>query len=315
MLYDDLVWVSLHDADTAIGCVVDGAGNGSNCNAIALDAPATSVDGADADVEEGMRVNLDYQGGPAGPTTTTVPPATTTVPPTTTLPPTTTVPPTTTTAPIVCTKPAVNHALIVLGGTGVDYASAAGSFGIYSLRGVAIDGSAQFPGFSSSFNSTGVTNYVTGGYSGTLPHANNGWWSGTGFPYDQQEWIDYANDLADAAEANPSAYPNVNVYRLNGGTATITNDGGDYPQAAHQKLHLAVGEGTLRTTQGQNDKTDGAIIAPQATVDVDRRVNHIHGFVVAARFYESFAISGTNINNTGLGINAQIPDAFVDICS
>ena len=120
------------------------------------------------------------------------------------------------------------------------------------------------------------------------------------FPYNQQDWIDYANALADAAEADPSAYPNVNVYRLNGGTATITNDGGDYPSTASQKLHVAVGSGTLYTTQGQNDKTDGAILAPEATVDIDRKISHVHGWVVAEQIIETYWV------NTGGDTGLQI---------
>ena len=93
------------------------------------------------------------------------------------------------------------------------------------MYGLAIDGSAQFPNYSTSFTSTGITNYITGGWSGMRPTANGGSWATSGFPYNQQEWIDYANALADAAEADPSSYPYVRVYRLNGGTMSITNDG------------------------------------------------------------------------------------------
>ena len=207
--------------------------------------------------------------------------------------------------------PSISHALVLFGGSGVDYKSANHTFGGFGTNGLAINGSAQFPNYSTSFNAGGAVNYITDGYSGMRPTANGGSWATTGFPYSQQAWIDYAAALADAAEADPGAYPNVNVYRTNGGSVTLTNDGGDYPSASTQKLHVVVGTGTVYTTQGQNDKTDGAILAPQAKVDVDKRIHHVHGFVVAAQFIESFA--GSNLNNTGLQVHGQIPAALVDV--
>ncbi|MCH1436015.1 MAG: hypothetical protein L7U56_10120 [Acidimicrobiales bacterium] len=219
-----------------------------------------------------------------------------------------------------CTAPALNHSVVIFGdefSNTFDYISANHTFGNDGAqyeRGIAIDGSAYFPNFSTSFTSTGITNYITGNWSGQRPTATGGTWATTGFPYSQQDWIDYANALADAAEADPGAYPNVNVYRLDGGTATITNDGGDYPSTADQKLHVAVGSGTLYTTQGQNDKTDGAILAPEATVNIDKVISHIHGWVVAEMLFESYW-SDNNFNNTGLQIHGQNPDAFVDACT
>ena len=217
-----------------------------------------------------------------------------------------------------CTAPALTHSVVIFGdgsSSTFDYISANHTFGSEGdTYGIALDGSAYFPDFSTSFTSTGITNYITGNWNGQRPQANGGTWATSGFPYSQQTWIDYANALADAADADPAAYPNVEVYRLNGGTATITNDGGDYPSSANQKLHVAVGEGTLYTTQGQNDRTDGAILAPEATVNIDKAISHIHGWVVAEMLWESYW-SNNNFNNTGLQIHGQNPDAFVDACT
>ena len=212
--------------------------------------------------------------------------------------------------------PALTHSIVLFGGSGTDYVSSNHTFGSAGdMYGLAIDGSAQFPNYSTSFTSSGITNYITGGWTGMRPTANGGSWSSTGFPYNQQAWIDYANALADAAEADPAAYPKVRVYRLDGGTMSITNDGPDYPNRANQTLHVAVGSGTLRTTQTQNDKTDGAILAPEALVDVNKQIHHIHGWVVAKRFVESYAVNGGNINNTGLQVHGQNPDALVEVCT
>ena len=217
-----------------------------------------------------------------------------------------------------CSKPSLTHSIVLFGdgGSNTEYVSSNHTFGSAGdMYGLAIDGSAQFPNYSTSFTSSGMTNYITGGYSGMRPTANGGSWATSGFPYNQQEWIDYADALADAAEADPTSYPYVRVYRLNGGTMSITNDGPDYPDASVQPLHVAVGSGTLRTTQMQNDKTDGAILAPEALVDVNKQIGYIDGWVVAKRFVESYAISGSNINNTGLQIHGQDPDAFVEVCT
>ena len=218
-----------------------------------------------------------------------------------------------------CESPSLTHSVVIFGddfSSTFDYISANHTFGSFNdMYGIAIDGSAYFPNFSTSFESTGITNYITGNWSGQRPQANNGSWVTNGaFPYSQQEWIDYANALADAAEADPASYPNVRVYRLNGGSATITNDGPDYPSRATQTLHVAVGSGTLYTTQGQNDKTDGAILAPQATVNIDKKIQHIHGWVVAEMLFESYWVND-NFNNTGLQIHGQNPDAFVEVCT
>ena len=217
-----------------------------------------------------------------------------------------------------CSKPSLTHSIVLFGdgGSNTEYVSSNHTFGSAGdMYGLAIDGSAQFPNYSTSFTSSGMTNYITGGYSGMRPTANGGSWATSGFPYNQQEWIDYADALADAAEADPTSYPYVRVYRLNGGTMSITNDGPDYPDASVQPLHVAVGSGTLRTTQMQNDKTDGAILAPEALVDVNKRIGYIDGWVVAKRFVESYAISGGNINNTGLQVHGQMPDALVPVCT
>ena len=212
--------------------------------------------------------------------------------------------------------PSITHALVLFGGPGSDwytYKSANHTFGggTPGINGLAINGNAGFPNYSTSFDAQGATNYIIGGYTGVRPTANNGSWYEFDFPYTQQEWIEYAAALADAAEADPAAYSNVRVYRPNGGTVTITNDGPDYPSPPNQPLHVVVGEGTVFTTQGQNDKTDGAIIAPEAKVDVDKQISHVDGFVVAAQFIESYA--GPNLNNTGLQVHGQSPDAFVDV--
>ena len=217
-----------------------------------------------------------------------------------------------------CSKPSLTHSIVLFGdgGSNTEYVSSNHTFGSAGdMYGLAIDGSAQFPNYSTSFTSSGMTNYITGGYSGMRPTANGGSWATSGFPYNQQEWIDYADVLADAAEADPASYPYVRVYRLNGGTMSITNDGPDYPDASVQPLHVAVGSGTLRTTQMQNDKTDGAILAPEALVDVNKQIGYIDGWVVAKRFVESYAISGGNINNTGLQVHGQMPDALVPVCT
>ena len=218
-----------------------------------------------------------------------------------------------------CTAPTLNHAIVVFGDgdptTSPEYESINHTFGnadaSIHIQGIAIDGDAKFGSISTSVNGT-PTNYLTGTkLSGNLPQGT--WVTDGTFPYNQQDWIDYANALADAAEADPSAYPNVNVYRLNGGTATITNDGPDYPSPANQKLHVAVGSGTLYTTQGQNDKTDGAILAPEATVDIDRKISHIDGWVVAEQIIESYWVNTGG--DTGLQIHGKNPDAFVDVCT
>ena len=198
--------------------------------------------------------------------------------------------------------PAVNHSVIVFGGLGEpSYESYNKTFGSHSPEnrgGIAVDGDAVFhPSASSSWNGLSV---ITGSASGTGGPSNP---SSGPFPYSQQAWIDYAAALADAAEADPSAYPKVRVYRPEGGTRTITLDGSDVPSADAQTLHVVVGPGTLNMP---NEKVDGAIIAPEATVLVDKSVQHFHGFVVAARFNDT-------TNDNGLQIHGQIPDALVNI--
>ena len=102
-------------------------------------------------------------------------------------------------------KAALTHSIVLFGdgGSNTEYKSSNHTFGSAGdMYGLAIDGSAQFPNYSTSFTSTGITNYITGGWSGMRPTANGGSWATSGFPYNQQEWIDYANALADAAEAD-----------------------------------------------------------------------------------------------------------------
>jgi len=104
-----------------------------------------------------------------------------------------------------CSKPSLTHSIVLFGdgGSNTEYVSSNHTFGSAGdMYGLAIDGSAQFPNYSTSFTSSGMTNYITGGYSGMRPTANGGSWATSGFPYNQQEWIDYADALADAAEAD-----------------------------------------------------------------------------------------------------------------
>jgi len=72
--------------------------------------------------------------------------------------------------------PALSHALVLFGGdTEPTYSSSNHTFGSAGdMYGLAIDGSAQFPNYSTSFTSSGMTNYITGGYSGMRPTANGG---------------------------------------------------------------------------------------------------------------------------------------------
>ncbi|MCH1434378.1 MAG: hypothetical protein L7U56_01800 [Acidimicrobiales bacterium] len=199
--------------------------------------------------------------------------------------------------------PAVNHSVIVFGGLGEpSYKSYNKTFGSHSpdnRGGIAVDGDADFhPSASSSWYGPSV---ITGSASGTGGPSNP---SSGPFPYSQQAWIDYAASLAAAADADTdNTYSKVRVYRPEGGTRTITLDGGDVPSADAQTLHVVVGPGTLKMP---DEKVDGAIIAPEATVLVDKSVQHFHGFVVAARFNDT-------TNDNGLQIHGQIPAALVDI--
>ncbi|MGB0470219.1 MAG: hypothetical protein ACPGKP_06420, partial [Ilumatobacteraceae bacterium] len=188
--------------------------------------------------------------------------------------------------------PALSHALVLFGGnTEPTYSSVNHTFGNSGSqyrRGVSIDGNAKFPNFSTSFDAGGSTSYLTGSHTGNRPNANNGSWSSANPPYSQAQWSAYASALADAAEADPSGYPNVRVYRPEGGRVAATNDGGDYPSTARQTLHVVVGPGEIRQPAGQNDKWDGMVLAPDATVSVTKQnLGYIHGVVIAERFIET----------------------------
>ena len=219
----------------------------------------------------------------------------------------------------VCYYPQIDHSIVLFGGdTEPTYASVNHTFGNSGAqyeRGLAVDGNAKFPNFSTSFTSNGITNILTGSYTGVRPTANGGSWAGSPFGYDQQEWIDYANALADAADEDPSSYPNVVVYRPNGDVVHAVNDGGDYPSPAAQKLHVVVGDGIIRQPVGQNDKWDGMIIAPEATVQITKStLGHVHGAIVAERFLETINGQTPPQNNTGLQVHGQIPNAFIGVC-
>ena len=216
--------------------------------------------------------------------------------------------------------PALSHALVLFGGnTEPTYSSVNHTFGNSGSqyrRGVSIDGNAKFPNFSTSFDAGGSTSYLTGSHTGNRPNANNGNWSSAKPPYSQAQWSAYAGALADAADANPSEYPNVQVYRPEGGTVAATNDGGDYPSTERQTLHVVVGPGTIRQPAGQNDKWDGMVLAPDATVSVTKQnLGYIHGVVIAERFIETINGQTPPQNNTGLQVHGQVPDALVSVCT
>ena len=216
--------------------------------------------------------------------------------------------------------PALSHALVLFGGnTEPTYSSVNHTFGNSGSqyrRGVSIDGNAKFPNFSTSFDAGGSTSYLTGSHTGNRPNANNGSWSSANPPYSQAQWSAYASALADAAEADPSGYPNVRVYRPEGGRVAATNDGGDYPSTARQTLHVVVGPGEIRQPAGQNDKWDGMVLAPDATVSVTKQnLGYIHGVVIAERFIETIGGRTPPQNNTGLQVHGQVPDALVGVCT
>ncbi|MCH1489787.1 MAG: hypothetical protein L7T83_05135 [Ilumatobacteraceae bacterium] len=216
--------------------------------------------------------------------------------------------------------PALSHALVLFGGnTEPTYSSVNHTFGNSGSqyrRGVSIDGNAKFPNFSTSFDAGGSTSYLTGSHTGNRPNANNGSWSKSAPPYSQAQWSAYASALADAAEADPSEYPNVRVYRPEGGTVAATNDGGDYPSTQRQTLHVVVGSGTIRQPAGQNDKWDGMVLAPDATVSVTKQnLGYIHGVVIAERFIETINGQTPPQNNTGLQVHGQVPEALVSVCT
>ena len=216
--------------------------------------------------------------------------------------------------------PALSHALVLFGGnTEPTYSSVNHTFGNSGSqyrRGVSIDGNAKFPNFSTSFDAGGSTSYLTGSHTGNRPNANNGSWSSANPPYSQAQWSAYASALADAAEADPSGYPNVRVYRPEGGRVAATNDGSDYPSTARQTLHVVVGPGEIRQPAGQNDKWDGMVLAPDATVSVTKQnLGYIHGVVIAERFIETIGGRTPPQNNTGLQVHGQVPDALVGVCT
>ena len=116
--------------------------------------------------------------------------------------------------------------------------------------------------------------------------------------------------LADAAEADPSGYPNVRVYRPEGGRVAAMNDGGDYPSTARQTLHVVVeakcGSQRAKMTSGT------AVLAPDATVSVTKQtLGYIHGVVIAERFIETINGQTPPQNNTGLQVHGQVPDALL----
>ncbi len=216
--------------------------------------------------------------------------------------------------------PALAHALVLFGGnTEPTYSSVNHTFGNSGSqyrRGVSIDGNAKFPNFSTSFDAGGSTSYLTGSHTGNRPNANNGNWSSANPPYSQAQWSAYASALADAAEADPSGYPNVRVYRPEGGRVAAVRDGGDYPSTARQTLHVVVGPGEIRQPAGQNDKWDGMVLAPNATVSVTKQnLGYIHGVVIAERFIETIGGRTPPQNNTGLQVHGQVPDALVGVCT
>ncbi len=216
--------------------------------------------------------------------------------------------------------PALSHALVLFGGnTEPTYSSVNHTFGNSGSqyrRGVSIDGNAKFPNFSTSFDAGGSTSYLTGSHTGNRPNANNGSWSSANPPYSQAQWSAYASALADAAEADPSGYPNVRVYRPEGGRVAATNDGSDYPSTARQTLHVVVGPGEIRQPAGQNDKWDGMVLAPDATVSVTKQnLGYIHGVIIAERFIETIGGRTPPQNNTGLQVHGQVPDALVGVCT
>ncbi len=216
--------------------------------------------------------------------------------------------------------PALSHALVLFGGnTEPTYSSVNHTFGNSGSqyrRGVSIDGNAKFPNFSTSFDAGGSTSYLTGSHTGNRPNANNGSWSSANPPYSQAQWSAYASALADAAEADPSGYPNVRVYRPEGGRVAATNDGSDYPSTARQTLQVVVGPCEIRQPAGQNDKWDGMVLAPDATVSVTKQnLGYIHGVVIAERFIETIGGRTPPQNNTGLQVHGQVPDALVGVCT
>ena len=74
----NLEFVTMHDADTAIGCFVHQFGISSNCSVIELDSPSSEVGAGDVTIPGSG--GLAGGGGGVTTTTTTLPPTTTTVP-------------------------------------------------------------------------------------------------------------------------------------------------------------------------------------------------------------------------------------------
>ena len=213
-----------------------------------------------------------------------------------------------------CGVPDLNHALLLFGdglASSFDYRSANSSFGnvgVDYVRGFALDGKAQFPGFTVSVaGMTGHAAEITESYVGSVAFDTG---LVSTFSYSQEEWVAFAESLYNASQQDSSVNGHINFYVLNGGSVTLSNDGPDYPNPANQRVHVVLGQGTVYPPAAQQDKVDSAIIAPQALIDTDRLVQHYHGFVVAQQFIETIWTANTSLS-TGLAIHGQVPTSLL----
>ena len=217
-----------------------------------------------------------------------------------------------------CSLPTLNHAIVLFGdadATSFEYRSANQSFGSVGsdfVRGIAIDGRAQFPSATVSIGSTnGVSSEIVDGYVG---NANFSAGVTDVFSYTQQDWIDFAQSLYDASLLDPNVNTHINFYVLNGGSVNLSNDGSDYPLPSNQRMHVVLGEGTVYPPTDQNDKVDAAIIAPEARIETDRLVQHYHGFVIGKKFIETAWTINTMLS-TGLEVHGQIPTSTLSFAT
>eukprot|EP01063_Lacrimia_lanifica_P002504 TRINITY_DN1131_c0_g1_i4.p1 TRINITY_DN1131_c0_g1~~TRINITY_DN1131_c0_g1_i4.p1 ORF type:complete len:604 (+),score=208.56 TRINITY_DN1131_c0_g1_i4:66-1877(+) len=199
-----------------------------------------------------------------------------------------------------CDMPELNHAVVLFGdgsSSSPTLKAAANTYGLAgNKQGVAVRGNAVFPSFSTSINGGSV---VTGALTGTTPNMNGGatMLRGSGdFVYSLSEWIAYA------ARLSASGSPRVRTYTCaDGKTVILRNDDADYVQPKSQSIHVVTGACEVRADNDQNNKIDGAIVAPEADVRIHRRWHHAHGFIVAKTLHE------TTSGNNGFAFHGQVP--------
>ena len=124
-----------------------------------------------------------------------------------------------------CDFPDLYHAIVLFGDddpNSYDYRSANHTFGNAGgeyAKGISVNGKAQFPNFSVTVRNTfGVPSELKGGNTNLVNFTAG---VNSGFSYDQQEWIDFANALYEAQQANPSANGHINFYFPNGGSVHL----------------------------------------------------------------------------------------------